>query len=105
MFTVDEVRAATAAVQWVVMVLFVVSLVVTLWIGYRRPFMRPYLFLPLTLCVHGVLFYSFVLAGLVGSPWGNLWSALLRLHTTTALFGTLAAVTVALDREARADET
>jgi hypothetical protein len=39
--------------------------------------------------VHSSVFYAAALRNLIPSPWGNLWSSVLRLHVTVFLAGTI----------------
>lgn len=96
MFTPDDIRLATMAIQEAVRLVFVLSGGLCLFIGWRWPETRRYLFLPLTLCAHAIVFYVVVLSVGLTPTVGNLWSAALRLHTGVALFGSLAAVALAL---------
>lgn len=95
--TDNAVRTAADAMQWVDLLLAVAILALSVWSLWRWRKMWPFLIGLITLAAHGVAFHVATLAGLVGSPWVNLWSATLRAHIYLFLLGTLAAfVAIAL---------
>lgn len=92
MFDDQSVRAVTSMVQQLTALLYALSLIACLILGARYHRYRPYLLIVLSVCLHTVLFYTLALADVLVSPWGNLWSAILRLHTGAALLGVLVAL-------------
>lgn len=106
MIDVEVVRSVIAVIQWIVLACSVGILAMCLGLGYTVRSARPYLILPGTLAVHSIVFYAFALAGVLGSPWGNLWSAVLRLHSYIMILGTLVVVALALhgDEDEAADD-
>lgn len=86
----EAVRAVADAIQWVVLGVVIVTLAVALYTGRRWPSARAYLFGLVTLTVHSVIFYAFALANAIPPPWGNLWSASLRLHAYVYILAMLA---------------
>lgn len=105
MIDVAVVRGVAAAIQWIVLFCSLATLALCVVMGYNWKRTRPYLILPVTLALHSILFYAFALSDALSSPWGNLWSAVLRLHSYLVILGVMAVVFLSLyGRDDEGDE-
>lgn len=95
--TDSTVRAAADMMQVVDLLLATSILILAAWALRRWRQARALLLGLVTVAVHGVVFHAATLAGVVVSPWVNLWSATLRAHIYAFLLASLVAlVAVAL---------
>ena len=105
--TDSTVRAAADMMQVVDLLLAVSILLLAAWALRRWRQARALLVGLVTVAAHGVVFHAATLAGLVRSPWVNLWSATLRAHVYLFLLMTLAvfmAVAIAPAWDSRDDD-
>lgn len=96
MIDVAVVRGVAAAIQWIVLFCSLATLALCVVMGHNWKQTRPYLILPTTLAVHSIVFYAFALSDVLVAPWGNLWSAILRLHSYVMILGVMAVVFLSL---------
>lgn len=95
--TDSTIRAAADIMQVADLLLATCILLLAVWSLQRWKQARALLVGLVTVAGHGVVFHAATLAGLVMSPWVNLWSATLRAHMYAFLLASLAAlVAVAL---------
>lgn len=92
--TADTIRHAADIVQWVNLAAALAILLLALEMGRRWRAARPYLFGPVTLAAHSVIFYLVVLLHGLPGPVTSLWSAVLRLHVYLIVLALLVAAAV-----------
>lgn len=70
-----------------ILIMAVVGLLATSWIGYKRRFGMGYLVAPSLVLLHVAVFYGYVVffSGYVNTPINATWSAVLRIHELSTL--------------------
>jgi hypothetical protein len=99
MFDATTIRAVADIVQWLVVAVAVGILLLSLYVIRRWRQFWPYLLSPFLLAVHSILFYWFALRDVLPPPWGNLWSATLRLHSYVVILATMGVVALSYHRQ------
>jgi hypothetical protein len=92
LFNPVVVRQAADWLQWIVLLMSPVILGLALWIARRWPESRRYMWLPMTLAAHSMVFYVMALGDFVPTPWSSLWSVTLRAHGHIIILGALLVV-------------
>jgi hypothetical protein len=85
-----SVAAARITADWMqaLNVLFLTGTLLLCVAAARRwPTSRLFVVGLMSYLLHCLVFNIFTLLDLLGPPWGNLWSSLVRLHATLYLFG------------------